>query len=72
MIQCGNVLYTYTKRFACFCRVSVFDDEARFCRVSLFFSESVFAESSAFAESGAFLLSQLLLSQLFADEARYC
>ena len=36
------------------------------------FSESVFAESSAFAELGAFLPSQLLLSQLFVDEARYC
>ena len=34
MIQSGNVLYTYTKRLACFCWVSVFDDEARFCRVS--------------------------------------
>ena len=35
MIQSGNVLYTYTKRFACFCWVSVFDDKARFSRVSL-------------------------------------
>ena len=40
MIQNANVLYTYTKRFTCFCWVSVFDDKARFCRVS-FFAESV-------------------------------
>ena len=35
------------------------------------FAESVYFAESAFAESGAFLPSQLL-SQLFADEARYC
>jgi len=58
MNQSGNVLYTYTKRFACFAE-------------SLFLlTRRVFAESF-FAESGAFLPSQLL-SQLFADEARYC
>jgi len=43
------------------------------------FAESVFLLSQfllgshqLFAESGAFLPSQFLLSQLFADEARYC
>jgi len=59
MNQSRNVLYTYTKRFAYFAE-------------SLFLlTRRVFAESF-FAESGAFLPSQLFLSQLFADEARYC
>ena len=61
MIQSGNVLYTYTKRFVW---VSVFDDKACFAESVFVFAESVFAES------GAFLPSQFLLSQLFADEAR--
>jgi len=60
MIQSGNVLYTYTKRFACFA-VSVFLMTRRVFVESVFFAESVFSES------GAYLPSQFLLSQLFAD-----
>jgi len=56
MIQSGNVLYTYTKRFACFA-------ESMFLMTRRVFAESVVAELSAIAESGAFLPSHFLLSQ---------
>jgi len=39
MLQSGKVRYTYTKRFACFCWVSVFVDKVRFCWVSFFLSQ---------------------------------
>ena len=51
LIQSGNVLYMYTKRFACFCWVSVF-----FLMTRRVFAESVFLLSQ-------FLLSQLFADE---------
>jgi len=76
MIQSGNVLYTYTKRFACFCWVSVFLmasrvfaesvfllSQVRFCRVS-FCWVSYLLTRLVIAESD-------LLSQFFTDKATW-
>jgi len=57
----------YTKRFACFCWVSVFDDEARFCGVSFCWVISFLLSQVRFCRVSFCWVSYLLTRRVIAE-----